>query len=116
VCLVDFRARLVKAGVAGFLKDQMLLVAKHAGAIGQRPVVDSTGLGDSVVTQDTVTLIHSAARVCLEWLTAIDPVAANTLAGSLLCDARIMTSPANRRPCGLVDVQVIHRGGGVLFK
>src|SRR6476646_8392109 len=38
VCLVEFRARLVKAGMAGLLKDRMLLVAKRAGAIGHRVV------------------------------------------------------------------------------
>ena len=47
VCLVEFRARLVRAGMAGLLKDRMLLVAKRAGAIGHRRVVDSTGIADS---------------------------------------------------------------------
>ena len=79
VCLVEFRARLVKAGMAGFLKDRMLLVAKRAGAIGHRRVVDSTGIADSVVTQDTVTLIRSAARMCLERLAVIDAVAATVV-------------------------------------
>ena len=36
VCLVEFRARLVRAGMAGLLKDRMLLVAKRAGEIGHR--------------------------------------------------------------------------------
>ena len=79
VCLVEFRARLVKAGMAGLLKDRMLLVAKRAGAIGHRRVVDSTGIADSVVTQDTVTLIRSAARMCLERLAVIDAVAATVV-------------------------------------
>lgn len=83
VCLVEFRARLVKAGMAGFLKDRMLLVAKRAGAIGHRRVVDSTGIADSVVTQDSVTLIRSAARMCLERLAVIDAVAARSLTGRL---------------------------------
>jgi transposase len=83
VCLVEFRARLVRAGMAGFLTDRMLLVAKRAGAIGHRRVVDSTGIADSVVTQDTVTLIRSAARLCLERLAVIDTVAARSLTASL---------------------------------
>ena len=65
VCLVEFRARLVKAGLTGLLHEPMLVVAKRAGAIGHRRVVDSTGISDSVVTHDTVTLIRSAARRCL---------------------------------------------------
>jgi IS5 family transposase len=73
VCLVEFRARLVKAGMAGLLQQRMLQVAKRAGVIGHRRVVDSTGIADSVVTQDTVTLIRSAARRCLERLAVVDP-------------------------------------------
>jgi hypothetical protein len=83
VCLVEFRARLVEAGMTGFLKDRMLAVARRSGAIGHRRVVDSTGIADSVVTQDTVTLIRSAARLCLERLAAVDPVAGERLAGGL---------------------------------
>ena len=73
VCLVEFRARLVKAGLAGLLHERMLVIAKRAGAIGHRRVVDSTGISDSVVTQDTVTLIRSAARRCLDRLDRVDP-------------------------------------------
>ena len=51
VCLVEFRARLVKAGMAGVLQERMLQVAKRAGVIGHRRVVDSTGIADSVVTR-----------------------------------------------------------------
>ena len=83
VCLVEFRARLVKANMAGFLKDRMLAVAKRAGAIGHRRVVDSTGIADSVVTQDTVTLIRTAARLCLDRLTVVDSFAAERLVGGL---------------------------------
>lgn len=83
VCLVEFRARLVKAGMAGFLKDRMLLVAKRAGAIGHSRVVDSTGIADSVVTQDTVTLIRAAARMCLERVAVIDAGAAQALTAVL---------------------------------
>lgn len=83
VCLVEFRARLVRAGMDGFLHDRMLTVAKRAGVIGHRRVVDSTGISDSVVTQDTVTLIRSAARGCLERLGELDPNRATALAGRL---------------------------------
>jgi transposase len=75
VCLVEFRARLVRAGMEGFLHDRMLAVAKAAGVIGHRRVVDSTGISDSVVTQDTVTLIRAAARRCLDRLDDLDPEA-----------------------------------------
>jgi IS5 family transposase len=83
VCLVEFRARLVKHGLTGLLKDRMLLIAKRAGAIGHRRVVDSTGISDSVVTQDTVTLIRTAARFCLTRLTIIDPSAGDALTARL---------------------------------
>jgi hypothetical protein len=83
VCLVEFRARLVKAEMTGFLKDRMLAVAKRAGAIGHRRVVDSTGIADSVVTQDTVTLIRTAARMCLTRFAAVDSTAAAALTGVL---------------------------------
>jgi len=76
VCLVEFRARLVKAGMAGVLQERMLRVAKRAGVIGHRRVVDSTGMADSVVTQDTVTLIRSAARRCLARVTELDSATA----------------------------------------
>ena len=87
VCLVEFRARLVKAGMAGFLHERMLHVAKRAGVIGHRRVVDSTGICDSVITQDTVTLIRSAARRCLARLDEIDPGASVSLRDRLIrCD------------------------------
>lgn len=72
VCLVEFRARLVKAEMTGLLHERMLMVARRAGVIGHRRVVDSTGISDSVVTQDTVTLIRSAARRCLDRLDVVD--------------------------------------------
>ena len=83
VCLVEFRARLVKAGMTGLLHERMLVIAKRAGAIGHRRVVDSTGISDSVVTQDTVTLIRSAARRCLDRVGRVDPDAAAGLRSKL---------------------------------
>ena len=73
VCLVEFRARLVKAGMDGWLHQRLVGVAKQAGVIGHRRVVDSTGIADSVVTQDTVSLIRSAIRRCLGLLEEIAP-------------------------------------------
>ena len=83
MCLVEFRARLVNADMTGFLKDRMLAVAKRSGAIGHRRVVDSTGIADSVVTQDTVTLIRTAVRLCVDRLAVVDPAAAGRLAAGL---------------------------------
>jgi len=73
VCLVEFRARLVRAGMEGFLQQRFVTVAKRAGVIGHRRAVDSTGIADSVVTQDTVTLIRSAIRRCLRLLGELVP-------------------------------------------
>jgi transposase len=73
VCLAEFRARLLRAEMEGFLNAQFLRVAKQAGVIGHRRAVDSTGIADSVLTQDTVTLIRSALRRCLERLAEACP-------------------------------------------
>lgn len=72
-CLAEFRARLLRADMVGFLNAQFLRVAKRAGVIGHRRAVDSTGIADSVLTQDTVSLIRSALRGCLEQLGAVCP-------------------------------------------
>src|SRR5579863_5125474 len=73
VCLVEFRARLVRAGMEGFLHERLLGLAKTAGVIGHRRVVDSTGIADCVLTQDTVSLIRSAVRRCVDLLGELDP-------------------------------------------
>jgi hypothetical protein len=72
ICLVEFRARVVRAGMAGFFNDKLLAIAKRAGVIGHRRVVDSTGIADCVVTMDTVTLIRSATRRCLALFETLD--------------------------------------------
>ena len=72
-CLAEFRARLLRAGMVEFLNAQFLRVAKQAGVIGHRRAVDSTGIADSVLTQDTVSLIRSALRRCLERLEVVRP-------------------------------------------
>ncbi len=60
-----------------------LQVAKQAGVIGHRRVVDSTGISDCVLTQDTVSLVRSAVRRCLGRLGEIDPARAAACAGAL---------------------------------
>jgi Transposase DDE domain/Transposase domain (DUF772) len=86
VCLVEFRARLVKASMDGWLHQRMIGVAKAAGVIGHRRVVDSTGIADSVVTRDTVSLIRSAIRRCLALLDEIEPERAAACRASLARD------------------------------
>lgn len=72
-CVAEFRARLLRAGMVEFLNTRFLRVAKQAGVIGHRRAVDSTGIADSVLTQDTVSLIRSALRRCLERLEVVSP-------------------------------------------
>lgn len=86
VCLVEFRARLVKAGMDDWLHQRLVGVAKQAGVIGHRRVVDSTGIADSVVTQDTVSLIRSAIRRCLGLLEEMAPDRAQACRAGLARD------------------------------
>jgi hypothetical protein len=86
VCLVEFRARLVRAGMDGWLHERLIGVAKRAGVIGHRRVVDSTGMADSVITMDTVSLIRSAVRRCVVRLGEIDPSRAAACGASLARD------------------------------
>jgi len=60
--LVNMRARLRKSEAPTRVFDAVLGVAKEAGLVGTRRVLDSTPLYDAVATQDTVTLIRSAIR------------------------------------------------------
>jgi Transposase DDE domain len=83
---VGFRARLVKAGMDGWLHGRLVGVAKRAGVIGHRRVVDSTGIADSVVTQDTVSLIRSALRRCLRLLDELAPEQAQACRAALARD------------------------------
>ncbi len=85
-CLVEFRARLLRCDMEGFLHKRLLDVATEAGVVGTRRAVDSTGISDSVVTQDTVTLIRSALRRCLVLLEGVDPVGAAELRAGLARD------------------------------
>ena len=63
--LVDFRARLAKSDRPDRIFDTVLDVARAAGLIGRKRVLDSTPIYDAVATQDTVTLIRSAVRQLL---------------------------------------------------
>jgi hypothetical protein len=63
--LVDLRARLRNSERPDRIFEAALEVAKQAGLIGRKRVIDSTALYDAVATQDTVTMIRSAIRALL---------------------------------------------------
>lgn len=63
--LVDMRARLRRSARPNRIFETALEVAREAGLIGRKRVLDSTALYDAVATQDTVTLIRSAIRALL---------------------------------------------------
>lgn len=63
--LVDFRERLRRSARPNRIFEKTLAVAKEAGLVGRKRVLDSTALYDAVATQDTVTLIRSAIRALL---------------------------------------------------
>jgi len=60
--LVDMRARLRVSERPDRIFEAVVDVAKRAGLVGRRRVLDSTALYDAVATMDTVTLIRSAIR------------------------------------------------------
>lgn len=60
--LVDMRARLRASKDPNRIFNTVLEVAKAAGVVGRRRVLDSTPLYDAVATQDTVTMIRAAIR------------------------------------------------------
>jgi hypothetical protein len=63
--LVDMRARLARSERPNRIFERTLEVAKAAGLVGVRRVLDSTPLYDAVATMDTVTLVRSAIRGAL---------------------------------------------------
>lgn len=63
--LVDMRERLRRSARPNRLFEAALDVARAAGLVGRKRVLDSTPLYDAVATQDTVTLIRSAIRALL---------------------------------------------------
>ena len=60
--LVDMRARLARSDRPNRIFERTLEVARAAGLVGVRRVLDSTPLYDAVATMDTVTLVRSAIR------------------------------------------------------
>ena len=60
--LVDMRARLARSERPNRVFERTLEVARAAGLVGVRRVLDSTPLYDAVATMDTVTLVRSAIR------------------------------------------------------
>ena len=63
--LVNMRARLRASKSPDRIFEAALAMAKDAGLVGRKRVLDSTALYDAVATQDTVTLIRSAIRALL---------------------------------------------------
>ena len=72
--LVNTRARLRASKRPDRIFEATLAMAKDAGLVGRRRVLDSTALYDAVATQDTVTMIRSAIRALL--IVADDALAA----------------------------------------
>jgi hypothetical protein len=64
--LVDMRARLLASDQPDRIFEIVLEVARAAGLVGRRRVLDSTALYDAVATMDTVTLVRSAIRGLLK--------------------------------------------------
>jgi hypothetical protein len=64
--LVDMRARLAGSAKPDRIFDVTVEVARAAGLVGRRRVLDSTALYDAVTTMDTVTLVRSAIRGVLK--------------------------------------------------
>jgi hypothetical protein len=74
--LVDMRARLARSAKPDRIFEVTVEVARAAGLVGRRRVLDSTPLYDAVATMDTVTLVRSAIRGLLK-------AAGSELAGQL---------------------------------
>lgn len=81
--LVDMRARLRRSTRPDRIFDAVLDVAKAAGLVGRKRVLDSTALYDAIATQDTVTMIRSSIRGLLR---AADEALAAELRGALKRD------------------------------
>jgi hypothetical protein len=56
------RARLARSARPDRIFQVTLEVARRAGLVGRRRVLDSTPIYDAVATMDTITLIRSAIR------------------------------------------------------
>jgi len=64
--LVDMRERLRRSDRPERVFEVSLQVARAAGLVGRRRVLDSTPLYDAVATMDTITLVRSALRGVLQ--------------------------------------------------
>jgi hypothetical protein len=64
--LVDMRARLRDSQQPNRIFEAALQMAKGAGLLGRKRVLDSTALYDAVATQDTVTMVRAAIRMLLD--------------------------------------------------
>jgi hypothetical protein len=64
--LVDMRARLAGSARPDRIFEVTVEVARSAGLVGRRRVLDSTPVYDAVATMDTVTLVRSAIRGVLK--------------------------------------------------
>ena len=80
--LVGFRARLAKSMKPNRIFEVVIDLAKSAGKIGRRRVVDSTALYDAVSTMDTVTLVRNGICGVFRALRDCD-VAAQTRFGGI---------------------------------
>ncbi len=69
--LVDMRARLARSARPDRIFQAVLEVAKAAGLVGRKRVLDSTPIYDAVATMDTVTLVRSAIRGVLRAADAV---------------------------------------------
>jgi hypothetical protein len=98
--LVDMRARLRRSTHPDRIFEAALEVAKSAGLVGRKRVLDSTALYDAVATQDTVTMIRSAIRGLLQ---AADEALAQQLRGVLKRDDDYAT--AGKPACEWDDKQ-----------
>lgn len=78
--LVDMRARLARSARPDRIFQVVLDVARQAGLVGRKRVLDSTPIYDAVATMDTITLIRSAVR---ELLAVADTGLATTLLGAI---------------------------------
>ncbi len=81
--LVDMRERLRQSSHPNRIFEAVLAVAKEAGLVGRKRVLDSTALYDAVATQDTVTMIRSALRGLLR---VVDATVASEIRAQLVRD------------------------------
>ena len=71
--LVDMRERLRGSERPNRIFEAALEMAKGAGLVGRKRVLDSTALYDAVATQDTVTMIRAAIRGVLRVAGDLEP-------------------------------------------